>query len=785
MTGQALLPSAITAIALMPVPSFAAAPAIAPPLAPVASSPDAGPGAPDIVVTAERRSVSIQSVPIAISAFDGDKLRAAGVSDASSLNKLVSGLDVRANPGPGGLAIFIRGVGATPKNGLADQANAFSVDGISFSRPVGPDSTLFDIARVEVLKGPQGTLYGRNATSGAVNVITQLPKLDTVAGFGRMTLGNYGAYQVEGALNLPLGQDWAIRASGNVVAHDGYFHDGYSDQDNRAGRLHLYYEPSPRVSLLITLSGAQERGKGTGAIPLGPNPAAGLTGRFIGNPWDGPSSPAVDAYVRAQGALVNPTATAPADNGRVHNDIWALAATLNVDLGGAKWTALAGYRDIASDNIGYETFASLYTRFHTREVTAETRLASNGAGPVTWIVGGFYGHESMANQAWGENITGQAPAHPPFPPSTDPDYVYLNLPGIRNDSWALFGQSTIRLAQGLRVTGGLRYTQDHKRLGAGTFGFVDNPYQTTPFPDLVLAPGIVISGAFVPVDNARTFRAVTFSTGVEVDLARDSLLYANVRKGYHAGGLIAADSVGPYPTSYQPETLMAYALGVKNRLFDRRLTLNLEAYYWDYRNLQVETIGLVNCRACTANAQIPVNGATYGQLYDNAGKAHTYGLDADLAWSITRTDRFGLNLLAARGKYDRYTIASPFGAVVADGHAMAGLPHLTFTAEYGHDVPLANGGMLTLTARTHYTAQREFGALPYPGSTQPAYTSSDLELAYQSHDKGFRAMAFVRNLENGTNVVSAVSNIADPVTGGGWGVLAPPRTYGVSLSKSF
>lgn len=744
---------------------------------------EAEPAIADIVVTAERRSVSIQDIPIAISAFDAGRLRDAGVSDAAALNKLVSGLDLRGNDGPGGLAIFIRGVGAAPKNGLADQANSFNVDGVSFSRPVGPDSSFFDIERIEVLKGPQGTLYGRNATAGAVNVITRQPRLGEVNGFGRMTLGNYGTYQAEAGINVPVGSTVAARLSGNIVGRNGYYRDGYGDQDTMAGRLHIYFEPSPVVNLLVTASGSRERGQGPGAIPMGPNPSAGLTGNFVGRAWDGPSSAAIDGYVRSLGQFSNPAASGPDANGRVHNDIWSVAGTLNVDVGPATWTTIAGYRDIKSDNIGYVTFTGLYTRFRTKEFTAETRLSSNGSGPLKWIIGAFYGKEDMSNLAWGENISGQAPAHPPFPPSTDPDYIFLNLPSVKNSSWAVFGQGTYALTDRFRATGGLRYTRDRKTLGNGSFGFVDAPYDTQPFSDLVF-PGGVIHGAFVPVHNAKTFDAVTFSAGLEFDAAKDSLVYANVRKGYHAGGLIASDDVGPYKTTYAPETLMAYSLGTKNRFFGNALTINLEAYYWDYKNLQIETIGLVNCSTCTATPLTPA-GATFGQIYDNAGKAHTYGLDADVIWKMTSRDEFRLNMLVARGKYDRYTISSPFGSVVADGQDLAGLPKLSFTADYQHSVPLGNGGTVVLAGRTRFVGKRDFGASPYPGSTRKAYTSSELELTYQAPDGHFRGTAFVRNIENGKNFVSAASTIPDPVTGSGWGTLAPPRTYGLTLSANF
>lgn len=794
----------------LPSESQQAAPSAVPPaVQPVTHGTTDASSIQDIIVTAERRSVSVQDIPIAISAFDGNQLQQAGVTDPTALNRLVSGLDFRSNTGAG-LSLYIRGVGAQPLNGLADQANAFSVDGVFFGRPNGPDTTFYDLERVEVLKGPQGTLYGRNATAGAVNVITRKPRLGERELSVSFTAGNYAHRRAEVAVGLPIGDTLAIRAAVNLIGHDGYYKDGYNDLNTRAGRLHVYFEPSSAVNLLLTVDGAEQRGQGTAYVPFGPNVAEGVRGRFVGDPWAGPSSPAVDAFVRGRGAVLAPTGAPPpapafrprsltangaGTDGSVHNDIWSASGTLNVNLGFGTWTTVAGYREIRSDNLSYARWDALYSRFSSDEVSVESRLSSVQGSRLQWIVGGSFNRESQSNLAWPESPTyGSANPASLLPVATDdPDYLLFDAPAIRNKSWAVFGQATFEITPAFRATGGIRYTEDRKALGAGVQGYVDTPYSFTPFPNLVLAPpvppffpGVVVSGALSPIINSANFDAVTWTGGVEFDAARHSMVYANVRKGYHAGGLIQGDNVGPNPTTYAPETLIAYSLGSKNRFLNGRVQLNVEAYYWDYRDLQIGGLGLVNCGSCTANVVIAVPQSTLAPTVTNAGRAHTYGLDVDGAFLISPDDLFTLNMLVAHGEYDEYRSRNPFTGtfVSGKGNRLANLPTVSATAGYQHTFPLGDGSAIVAGGRVRYVSRRELAELPFPGSRVPRYTTSDLELTYRLPQNGASITAFVRNLENSTVIASAY-NIVDPTTQTGWGTLAPPRTYGLTLSANF
>lgn len=257
-------------------------------------------GIADIIVTAERREMTVQRTPITITTVGGDALVRSGATRAQDIQQSVNGLDLRQNTGAG-ISIYIRGVGADNRTIGSDPSNAFSLDGIALNGRNGPDAVFFDVDRVEVLKGPQGTLYGRNSVGGAINLLTRTPKLGEFSGYAVAGYGNYDALKLEGAINLPLGDKVAIRIAGNRVKHDGYLDKGTftqlgtpdkhaDDQDVTAARVKLLIEPTDAVKLILNADYSQARGRGPGYIVHGPtnnlNGAVldpdNLSGEFIG-----------------------------------------------------------------------------------------------------------------------------------------------------------------------------------------------------------------------------------------------------------------------------------------------------------------------------------------------------------------------------------------------------------------------------------------------------------------------------------------------------------------------
>lgn len=235
----------------------------------VAAADGASEGLAEIVVTAQRKSENLQKAAIAIASVGGDTLRSAGVVNPAQLTALVPSLQV--SNGNGAYANFyIRGVGNFTGNALTESAIAFNYDGVYVARPSSTSGFFYDLERVEVLKGPQGTLYGRNATGGAINVLPRQPQFEW-GGHANASYGNYDAVNLEGAINAPLAPDLAVRLTGIYNRHDGYMKDGTDDQKEYGGRLQLRYEPTSELSILIGADYFHQGGKGPGGtlVPTG------------------------------------------------------------------------------------------------------------------------------------------------------------------------------------------------------------------------------------------------------------------------------------------------------------------------------------------------------------------------------------------------------------------------------------------------------------------------------------------------------------------------------------
>ena len=243
-------------------------------LAGPAPSSDAKGGLADIIVTAQRRAETAQRAAVAIDVVSPQELTRAGVVTATMLNATVPALTVQQGGGAN-TTFFVRGVGNFTNNGYSDPAIAFNLDGIYLGRPTSTTGTFFDLERIEVLKGPQGTLYGRNATGGAINVIPAKPRLGERSLSVSGSFGNYDAIDAEAAANLPIGDNAAIRIAGKVVDRKGYNEDGTSDEVGQAVRAQLLIKPSPAVSIRLTPRRRPSRRQITASRLLASIPSAG------------------------------------------------------------------------------------------------------------------------------------------------------------------------------------------------------------------------------------------------------------------------------------------------------------------------------------------------------------------------------------------------------------------------------------------------------------------------------------------------------------------------------
>lgn len=793
--------------------AMAAAPVHATDEAEVANQGDQGIG--EIVVTAQRREESAQKTALSIEVFGGDSLRAAGIAKPDDLTKLAPGLQVG---GGTTTQVYVRGVGDFGVTATANPAVATSIDGVAIARPQAISGNFYDIERIELLKGPQGTLYGRNASGGALNIITAAPKLGELGGYLEANAGNYSQFGAEGALNLPVGEDLAFRVSGQFNSRDGYLSDGGDDDKHESVRVQAKYK-SGGLTIRPEFSFTHLGGKGTGLALM---PAlAGLS------PWTGNTDPVAGAaYLARAGAIFNAALNAgcnPAPTGNcppppalladpststLFQDVKSTAASLQLDydMGFATLTAIPGWRQTRARfavqpsflyNVGgaYDAKGDRSDGERSDQYSLEMRLGHQ-SDKLKWVLGGYLFKEDQSNDfvLQGGLIQNQR--------------VSGNL-GTKVA--AAFGQMTYSLTDALRITGGIRYTSD-KRSAFNLQKQAVSPTVTTPaavtgLPPIPCLPNVPTAGANLPgtlcplinqtpgyYDSNVTFNKVTWKAGIEFDIAPNSMLFADVSTGFKAGGFNQAVSL-TQPSKlqpYAPETITAYTLGIKNRFLDNRLQVNVEAFYWDYKNLQL-------------SAQAFDGAGLIVLLTQNAGKARVAGVDVNVVAKPWEGGTIRGAIEYVDSEYKQFIIQQsamfvppgrvgcPVSAPNAQGLVTvdcSGKPLIRspkWSGNFGvsQEIGLGNGGNVTLDADVSFAGERYVSADFTAAQLAKSYANVSASLTYNAPDKRWFASAFVRNLTNAVIYSGGGGHQAAFVSGWNTSNISPPRTWGGRIGVRF
>jgi iron complex outermembrane receptor protein len=696
-----------------------------------------------VVVTANRREETIQKSSLAVQAISGDEVLSAGLDQVTDLSKVVLGLQAAMQ---GGMSqVYIRGVGDFSANPLANPGVAFNLDGVVIGRPESVNSNFYDIERMEVLKGPQGTLYGRNASGGAINVLTNNPSFDDDKSTLNVEVGNYALYHVDGAVNVPISSTFAVRLAFNKVSRDGYLSDGTDDDQEQGARLKALWKPSDDVSLLVNIDGEQVGGKGNGFVYLPQVPGA--------NPWVAVSSPQSTAYLYSF----------PSDAGIVHpgtdsfirDGFFNASAQLDWNLGFATLTVIPGYRYSNTDDRQYANQRNDLADIGKQE-TLETRL-SHSDQTLKWVAGLYYFREINPGE---------------IRVDSGPTLLYSKIPyDPSGTSYAAFGELTKSITDNFRLIAGARETTE-KRLLSGIFYLTfDN------------------GATFIDHENfsgAKTFNSFTWKLGSEYDLTAENMLFLTASTGFKAGGLtqtVAPDNV------YQPEKVLAFELGTRNRYLDDRLQFNVESFYWSYKDQQESRV-----------AFDPLGNFNF--LTVNAGSSQIYGANVDLLTKPTRDDTFHL---AAEYDHTKYTdfsyntptaVYNPAATGCRDSGTVTGgflpltildcggfsLPHAplwTGLASFTHDFNLASGATVQFNASARYSDATWVAIEFTPQERAPAFTMVNTNLSYVSPSRRWTVAGYVHNINNAAEYTGGLqSSFGQPLFPANIGA---PRTYGVQL----
>lgn len=772
----------------------------------------------EIIVTAQKRSENIQSVPIAVTAFTGEALSTKLVDDAVDLSFSVPNLTVTDNGNAS-----LRGVGNLAISSTAESGLAYHVNGV-YIGSAGTESEYYDVARIEVLRGPQGTLYGRNSTAGVLNVITQ-GATQELGGYVDATYGNYDTVKLRGAINLPITADVATRLAGFLLDRKGYTRNIFNDTriddrhmfglrsstrfgfgDTSANLVLSYFEEDDRRANVA--KGVCTKDPVTGCSPLSAgfetpdtrttvfNTLGVITGTLRGG--FGPA--AIDYFAGA----VN-----PADLREVNQDVnpeyfvreYNASLEIRHDFGDIALTSLSGYqqirRNVLNDfdrfapgpgamllrPITFDPFANgnpitttqivsaRRDRGRSRQYYQELRAASSFAGPFNFLLGANYynqrgrvfvsiTHPTLAARQQQRGFSAPFEA---FTVESNPSTT---------KSYGLFGEAYFNLGESTRLTGGIRYSHDKKTIQTRQV-FLD------PLPD----------GSVRPFTTARDSTGTVTGRAVIDHRFTDRVLgYASLSRGYKAGGL---NPGGPAEAqTFKPEFLNAAELGLKATTPDGIFRANVAGFYYDYSDLQIGQVGVTS--AVTVNSDARVYGAEAELLFR---PARALQFDATLSYLNTSLKDFQSgdegdpNAIAPGSRIVLNAAGVPLkassGAIIKnlDGNRLPFSPKTKFA--FGAQYAIALGG-LTLTPRIDYYRQGGFFGTEFnkPSERFNGYDQTDLKLLLVPAEESWQLRGFVKNLFDNNDITRITQDSA--LVGRFRGVVVlEPRTYGLEASYRF
>jgi iron complex outermembrane receptor protein len=696
----------------------------------------------EIVVTAQKRDESLSRFAGALVAVTGESLAQSGVTDIRNLGATVTGVMFSTN----GTIVSpsVRGIGSTQYSPLGGPSVGFNLDGVPVDGMIAPNAAFFDVSRVEVLKGPQGTLYGRNATAGVINVVTNRPTIGEFGGTVDLQGGNYNELRAEGSVNVPVGEKSAVRFSGLRATRDGFYDNGYADLDDYAGRLQWSFEPNDALSLLLVGDYFHQGGQGGADVPL----PVGSRGTDASDPYRQTYYPSQrDAYV--------------------DNFIAGAHAELTADLGFGTFVVIPAYHKFARDTVSYQGSFRSDVRDVSKQKSLEVRF-SKSTNSLDWLAGVYYfddDHRYDADYLNPTNCDGT--------PSTS--FVSgncLTINGNRSvvpqESRAAFGQMTYRLSDRVRLTGGLRYTRDKRSIEPNL------DYTLNAFPG---GPPVVVGSAFpiqpppnlndpsvgiITATASATFNDTSYKVGAEFDLSETALLYANVSTGYKAGGINDGNA-----TLYEPEKLLAYEAGYR-ATFAGVLRMHLNAYYWDYENHQeagvyfVPSFGILN-----QVTTIP--------------KGKIAGSDLEVQWAISPVD--SLQGAVSYLYSDTGAFSLPSGIASATGHAYINAPKWDINIGYRRQFFFSDW-RVEPSINSHIVSSYNTDFRFTDVTRQGGFTKTDINLTVGPQDEKWYLNAYVHNLQDKAVIVSAQAAPGLPPPQY-WGFLGEPRTYGLRAVLKF
>jgi iron complex outermembrane receptor protein len=734
-----------------------AAPVEAQEAAPVMAAPASG-GLEEVIVTARRREEDLQSVPIAISAFTSDELHMLQAEDLSGLQGTVPNMNLVQGRGSATSAnIYIRGIGQPDALQTFDPGVGVYLDDVYIARIQGALFNLYDVQRVEVLRGPQGTLYGKNTPAGAIRLVSKTPPQETTGQF-EMQGGNYDYFTGKGYLGGHITDTLGASISGIYVTRSGVTEDpatkrDYNDLGTTAGRVILAWDPTDNLDINL----AADYTRTHNALNLG-YPEAPLIQLNL-------------ATIPATPVVLQPAPTKKWDwkvatdftgNKGQTSDDWGTALTVGWKLSDA-WLlkSITAYRSLKPDNY-IDIDASIYSLGNAfvgvdQDQTSQEFQLLYSSGQLEGVVGLYYFDEHIKSDQWAEANDFLTFGAIPI------DFRRTVNDKLTTDSYAAFAQGTWRFAENWSATVGLRYTDESK-----------DYFRTTSTYSWVPA----LTGTFEYKDN-DSWTAWTPTFAVDYQLTPDSMLYASATEGFKSGGFNGRANTPGETGAYNPEYVWTYEVGSKNTLQGGLLRLNGDVFYSDYTDFQARVSEVVN-----PNDPIP----TFSFPVVNAGAMDIYGAELEALWVPIEALNLQAQVGYLRADYRKFTatVAGPDGQPVIQDRSKDHPPFApawTVRLAAAYTFGLGDDGSLTLSTDMLYRAKQWLSVDNRDVLTQDGYSVYNALASWESAGNSWYGYAGVKNIGNKAYKVdaqefSSVGNIQTAYYG-------DPRTYQVTMGYRF
>jgi len=747
------LTAAVMAALMMPMCALAQQPAAPPADAPSEEEKSAASALANITVTARKREETLQDVPIAVTAFTAEALDKLDVEDLGDLDAFVPNLTIYAARGSSStVTAYLRGVGQADPLWGVDPGVGIYLDDVYIARPQGALLDVFDVERIEVLRGPQGTLYGKNTIGGAIKYISS-PLEEDPYGRVSLTVGDYEQGDVKVSYNMPLGNSgWVARVAAASLHRDGYGENRtngqpVSDKEILAARATLGYIGNPDFWVRITADWMDDKSGVRGARMLAPNTNALIPVRTV--------APLNDRYdIRSGMPNVNNTSM----------DGASITAGWNL---GEAWSlkSITAFRESDTEtNIDFDTLpqriADVKAFYNDEQTSQEFQLNYDNAGAFRGVAGLYW----FQGEAGGRVLN---------------NFFNLSFGDtqgvVDTDSIAVYGEGTYDLSEQWSITGGLRFTDEEKSADVLNRCYTSTSY-TTLAARCTAANPTPIAADFT---DSETFKNVSPKISLDYRWDENTLVYGLISQGFKSGGFNIRAQATQFPNSRLPfddEKVTSFEIGAKNSFLSDTVFLNLAYFYNDYKDIQLSVF-----TSFDSNGD-GTNDAFFGD-FTNAGAATVQGIEAEYAIQLTEAFSVQGNVAWLDAEYDEFLTESANGTVTN----IAGVQKFTNAPEYSSAISavysraLSSGG--SLTARTTFSHQSE------------VYPTTDLSQAIRQDEYNLLSAGVIWQTAGPWSFALEGNNLWDTeyrTTGyniAALGVLTgfygPPRTFSLSARYDF